>query len=140
MKYFFVFLFLLPVVLSHSIQEQGVAGPYTFQLSSIPEQLEPGSSNIIITVLQDNESVPDTDLWLRLSNGNKIYFANTARTDSTGTVTLSYYFNAPGAYDLTVAVGDNKTTMPVHVHGQYILIFGFLTAILIILALLLEKL
>lgn len=134
----FLLLLLLPFAAAQSVDEWA-AGPYTIQLTTLPEQLEPGHSNLIINVLKDNESVIAKDVWMRLSEGQKVYFAGTFRTDNSGAVSVSYLFNGPGNYDLTVEVDGNRASIPMQVHGQYLLMFGFLAAVFIVLALLMDR-
>jgi len=140
MRYIILLLLALPLAAAHDIAAEQSAGPYTIQLSTVPDQLEPGAASIIVSVLRDNESVQHKTVWLRLANGNKIYLAGTFETDETGSVSLSYLFNSPGNYELTVEVDGDRAVLPVPVHGQYLLLFGFLAAVFIVLALLMDKL
>ena len=138
-RYLLLVLFLLPLAAAHDVQAETQAGPYTIQLATVPDVLEPGPANIIVSVLENNVSVVQHEVWLRLSNGNKVYLAGTFETDGTGSVSLSYLFNSPGNYELSVDVDGNRTMLPIDVHGQYLLLFGFLAAVFIVLALLMDR-
>jgi hypothetical protein len=134
-----LFLLLAAPVLAHGAAETAATGNYTVELSTSPEQLEPGASTLIIHVLRGEQPVAHERVWLRLSNEDKIYFSSIFTTDEQGAVALSYYFTGPGVYELTVEVDKERAELPVHVHGQYMLIVGFLTAVFIVLALLLDR-
>ena len=126
---------------AHTIQSTATAGPYTIEFSSFPESLEPGASTILLHVMVNNVSVQQNKpVWIKLSEGATTNLAGTYSTDNTGTVVLSYTFNGPGTYDMAVEVDGDRAVIPVHVHGQYVLMFGFLAAIFIVMFLLLDKL
>lgn len=132
-------LFLLSLVLAQG-GTSTVLDSYVFTVDTIPQQLAPGPADLVLHVTKDGVPLEFTPISVRLTNGNKVYLAGEFTTDKQGSVTLSYRFGGPGLYELTAEVEDTKVTMPLHVHGEYILLFGFLAAIFVVFALLVERL
>ena len=134
-----IFVLCLPLVVAHGNAQSAQAGVYTVELITFPEQLEPGQTQLVVHVLDGETPVPDKHVWLRLTDDKKTYLAGTFVTDQLGSITLSYLFNGPGEYELAADVEGSRALFEVHVHGQYMLLFGFLAAVFIVVALLLEK-
>lgn len=143
MKYF-IFLvaafFLLPLVAARTSQESAPLGDWNVTISSVPAQLEPGEATLSISLMQGDETpVVGEPVWVRISDGDDVFFAGSFVTDQSGLATFTYRFDRPGTYDLTVEANNNRVTLPFDVHGQYLLLFGFLASVFIVFALLLER-
>jgi hypothetical protein len=138
MKYF-----LLALLLVASVAGKGPVSADTTQhtvvLTTDPDQLEPGASTLIFTILHDRQPLANERVWMQLSEKDKIYFSGVFNTDEYGNIILSYYFDRPGSYDLVVEVDHERIKLPVYVHGQYPLVLGFFIAVFIVFALLLDK-
>lgn len=139
MKLFLLFLLLVAPTAAHTLSHGEVVDPYAFQLRTVPERLEPGATDIILTVTRDGVPLAGEPIWIRLSDRRNVYIAGNFVTDESGTLVFSYYFNGPGTYTLAAEVQGARSQMPLHVHGQYILLFGFLAAVFIAIALLFDK-
>lgn len=131
-------LLVSPQVFAHEAQEQATAGPYTVEFTSEPEPLVPGNAAMLVRVSLGEEGVPYKTVWLRIRDDRAVYLAGTFETDAAGGILLSYRFESPGEYVLDAEIDSSRASIPVHVHGQYVLAFGFLGAIFIVLALLLR--
>lgn len=139
MKILFLLLLLAAPVSAHIAGEPTQAGEYTIELRTVPERLEPGQTTLVVSVTRFGQPVTDQEVWVRLSDRKKVYVAGTFVTDEAGTAAIGYYFNGPGTYTVTAEVAGNRAEIPLHVHGQYILLFGFLAAVFIGIALLFDN-
>ena len=134
------FLVLPALVLAHGTGITKSAGPYTIELHTDPERLEPGDADFTLFVSNNSAPVGNEPVWVRIEDDRRIYFAGTFESDANGAVAFTYRINTPGWYTVNAEVRGNRVDFPVRVYGQYILLFGFLASVLIVLALLVKKL
>jgi hypothetical protein len=117
----------------------GFAGPYNIEVFTQPEKLEAAAANIQVTVLLDDKPVVEKAVWIELVGSQGVALSGAYVTNGAGAVPIQYRFERPGYYNLIVEVDSHQVDLPLQVHGQYILLFGFLAAIFVVVALLLDK-
>ncbi len=127
-------------VLAHGEGIEQELGAFTLELHAMPERLQPGDADFLFTLTRGGAPVPGEPVWVRIADGRRTYFAGTFVTDENGVIQFTYRIDTPGWYTFTAEVRDERGQFPVRVYGQYILLFGFLAAIFIVLALLVKKL
>ena len=133
------FLIALGPVFAHEGMQNVTAGQYTVSLRTDPDTLQPGQSELIVQIERFGEKISEQQVWLRLRAGSDVIFATQTQTDTHGEAHLTYTFLRPGNYYMEVTVQEQRAQFPVHVHGQFVLLFGFLAAMFIVAALLLDK-
>lgn len=118
---------------------KGFAGPYQIEVSTNPEKLEAASASILVSVNVDNKPVVEKTVWIELVGSQGVALSGAYVTNGAGGIPIQYRFERPGYYNLIVEVDEHQADLPLQVHGQYILLFGFLAAIFVVVALLLDK-
>jgi hypothetical protein len=133
-------LSLAALTLAHTgTYESGTQGLHA-TVQTAPEPLEPGTITLTTLLTEDGVPLANESVQMRVMLGKRLVLDTTSVTNQEGMLEVAFFVESAGYYDVSYTAREQTVTTQVHVHGRMILVIGFLVALAILLAILLDRL
>ncbi len=118
-----------------SVQSEHVSAT----ILTTPKLLEPGPISFAIALREDGQPLRNAPVWISLATTQKTFFAATVMTDNEGVARVALYLDEGGKPVLTMVAAGETLSSPILVSGRGILVAGFLTALVVLVVLLVDR-
>ena len=109
-------LFIYSTVSAHTLGSfiETVKEGYLIDMGYAPDVITSGTQTRFDFDLYDNEtreSIPFDNIWFRIEQDNKVYFAGGLTKQNFGSTGMTYRFTEPGDYELYIRFGSSTQSI-----------------------------